>query len=290
MLPDVLENRNVIQDLANKAEAIKRRYQPKEEDFVGESGYHEREIRAELELVRNLKAKWLREETPESKHQKNVADVVEHIVVEQFSGEWLGNRAIGHYTAETDDLLRGIDVVAEFPEGEHTEYLGFAIDVTLAENPIGLDGKMARMWDEDIKRGKRSEVHYLETDNGFKGSQKVFRMVVGVSKEFARSLIRLQRTGTDKDALAAHPFQVNVLMQVRYQLKSYLEFAKITKNKALLVDIQKSLDLFDEVYEAKKDLIAKHQAKVEREPDYGRIVNFCDTELASARKFFSNES
>lgn len=282
---DVLQNEHVIEDLKNKAEAKKRRYQSKAEDFIGLPGYKESEIQEELERIKGYKKSWLDEETPELRHQKNIAEVVEHVVVDQFSGEWLANKATGHYTAEADDILRGVDVVAELEsEGEERKYLGFALDVTMAKDTSVIDQKLNRIWEKDIKPNKLAEVRYLETEH-YKGSVELFRVIVGVNKDFARELINLQRF-SKKDALATHPFQAHLIAQIKVQLESYYRYADITGNQRFKDQVAESLRVFYEIYDAKEALIEEKQKEIESEPDFIRIKNFCEQQLASAERFF----
>jgi hypothetical protein len=286
---DVLQNEHVIEDLKNKAEAKKRRYQSKAEDFIGLPGYKESEIQEELESIKNYKKNWLDEETPELRHQKNIAEVVEHVVVDQFSGEWLANKATGHYTAEADDVLRGVDVVAELnseDEGSERKYLGFALDVTMAKDTSVIDQKLSRIWEKDIKPNKPAKVKYLETDH-YKGSVELFRVIVGVNKDFARELINLQRFGK-KEALASHPFQAHLIVQIKFQLESYYKYAEITGNQRFKDQVTESLRVFYEIYDAKESLIEEKQKEIEAEPDFIRIKNFCEQQLASAERFFQN--
>jgi hypothetical protein len=282
---DVLENKNVIEELKNKAEAIKRRYQPKAEEFIGTPGYDENSIKSEIEKVKEYKKNWLDEETPELRHQKNLAEVVEHVVVDQFSGEWLANKAVGLYTAEEDDVLRGVDVVAEFTGEDEKHYLGFALDVTIAKDLSVLDSKLNRIWEKDIKSNKQAEVKYLETSDEHKESVKLFRVIVGINKDFARELISLQRFNK-KDELAKHPFQANLISQIKYQLESYHRYAEITGNKKLQDQVVESLKIFYEIYDAKEDLIKEKQVDIEKEADFIHITSFCDQQLKSAERYF----
>lgn len=282
---DVLENRNVIEVLKNKAEANKRRYQPKAEDFIGLEGYDENSIRAEIEKVKEFKKRWIDEETPELRHQKNLSEVIEHVVVDQFSGEWLANKAVGHYTAEEDDVLRGVDVVAELSGENENSYLGFALDVTIAKDLSVLDSKLNRIWEQDIKGNRQAEVKYLEKADESKGSVKLFRIIVGINKDFVRDLVSLQRFNK-KEELAKHPFHINLIAQIKYQLESYYRYAEIVGNNKLQEQVAESLKVFYEIYDAKEELIKEKQADIEKEADFSLIKSFCDQELKSAERYF----
>ena len=282
---DVLTNKAVLEQLNLRAETEKRLSQPRPEKFIGLPGYSEADIKRELESVERLKSKWEEEETPESKHQRNLASVVEHVVATQFSGEWLANKAKGHHTAEADDVLRGVDVVAEFAQGEERQYLGFAIDVTIAKDASVLEQKLERIWQKDIKTGDQAEVRYLATEN-YTGPMKLFRVVVGINKESARDLINLYRFDK-KEKLSNHAFQAHLIAQIKFQLESYLMYARTTKNKKLEDQVSESLRAFYEIYDAKEEMIKAGITKIESDPGFIRISEFCQTQLKSAERYFS---
>jgi hypothetical protein len=149
----ILSNKSVIENLHNKSESRRKKYAPNPEDFMNTPGYSNLQIEDDIQETEKLKQifKEQFEKNPESKERKDISDIFESIVVDHISGSWFDNKAIGHYTAEPDDIRRGVDAVVEIkPQDEeiqHSNYLGLGIDVTFSSDKADIKKKLDRIWE-----------------------------------------------------------------------------------------------------------------------------------------------
>ncbi len=277
-LSDILENYTVLNHLHEKMLHRKEIRQPNPEKFIGQPGYTESSIRSEMEEVKRLKEKWERENTPEMKKQKKISDILEGVIVDQFSGPWLSEKAVGYYTAEADDILRGVDVIAELNDEEDSHYLGFAIDVTMAKDPSVLDQKLAKNW-KDIETRKFPEVRYFEDDDENKKTLNPVRVLIAVNPDFARELIRLEYLNK-KDRLGDHKFQAHLIMQIKEQLEAYYRYAQANEDEELMEKLSESLQAFyNIIFKEKEGMLNERLEEVEQEKDFMRIREYCQNKL-----------
>ncbi|MDQ5883117.1 MAG: hypothetical protein QG654_28 [Patescibacteria group bacterium] len=278
-LSDILENRSIINPLHEKMEKRKSFYQPNPEDFIGQNGYTKESVESEIDRVEGYKKRWESDNTDELKKQKKISDILEGVIVDQFSGSWLSEKAEGHYTSEVDDVLRGVDVVAELKENEDSHYLGFAIDVTMAKDPSVLDQKLAKNW-KDIETGKFPEIKYFEDGDGNRQSLSPVRVLIAVNPNFARELIRLEYLNK-KELLAGHKFQSHLIFQIKEQLEAYYTYAKETDNDNLMDKLRESLRiLYIIISGEKEEHLAGMQNEVENEEDFKRIREYCNLKIS----------
>lgn len=282
-LSDILENKSIINPLHEKMTKRKSFYQPNPEDFIGQNGYTEESVTAELDRVNGYKERWDSENSEELQKQKKISDILEGIIVDQFSGSWLSKKAEGHYTSEVDDVLRGVDVIAELKEDEDSHYLGFAIDVTMAKDPSVLDQKLAKNW-RDVETGKFPEIKYFEDADGNKQSLSPVRVLIAVNPIFARELIRLEYLNK-KDLLAGHKFQSHLIFQIKEQLEAYYRYAQEIGNDRLMDKLHESLRILYLIISGEKEEhLASMEEEVQNEEDFGRIKEYCDQKIFDARK------
>ncbi len=281
-LSDILENNTVIRTLHEKMAHRREIQQPNPEKFIGEPGYNEADIRKELEKVETLKAKWAQDNTPELEKQKKISSILEGIIVDQLSGPWLSEKANGYYTAEVDDVLRGVDVITELQDEEGSQYLGFAIDVTMAKDPAVLDQKLAKNW-SDIETGKLPEIKYFEDDNENKKKLNPVRVLIAVNPVFARELIRLEYHNK-KDKLGDHPFQAHLILQIKEQLESYYRYVQSTGDDVLMEKISESLKAFyNIIFKEKEGMLIDRLDEVENEVDFRKIKEYCASKMPRAK-------
>lgn len=280
-LSDILENGAIMKSLHEKMAHRKELRQPDPNKFIGEPGYDEVSVRAELATVTSYKTKWQSENSPELAKQKEISDILEGIIVDQISGPWLSERAVGYYTAEADDVLRGVDVITELIDEEDSHYLGFAIDVTMAKDPRILESKLAKNW-KDIETGNFPEVKYFEDDDENKSRLKPVRVLIGVNPKFARELIRLEYFNK-KDKLGEHPFQAHLILQIKEQLEAYYRYAESKNNEQLKDKIAESLRAFYSIiFKEKEEFLNEHVNEVEVEEDFTRIREYCNLKAPGA--------
>lgn len=277
---DILENTGVMKSLKERFDKQKEIYAPNPEDF---SDVISPAI-IEDDLI-SVQQKKERAEHWAEDREKMAADIFEGIVVDQFSGSWLGNKAEGYYTSEADDVLRGVDVVAEIKpddeEGEHN-YLGFALDVTFSENPETLNKKLNNVWDYYVKPGKLADVRYFESDNFEKGSLQLPKVIVSANRNTVRELIRLYNhkdRQADREALEQHQFQYSLLSQIKIQLESYYQSAKLRGQEEYQEAIGEALRSFYEIYDIKEEEIETHADDVQNDEQFKFIAQYCANKL-----------
>lgn len=277
-----MEQDHVIDSLHEKFEKQKNHFQPKPEEFLGIEGFDDAEIKKEIELTKSLKEKWNNSNNAYEQKAKKLSDVFEGIIVDQFCGEWMANKAEAFYTAEPDDFIRKVDCVIEFKpsqENETKEYLGLGIDVTFSSDYSTLQNKLDNIWDKDVKRGKEVTVKYVDTED-FKGSLDVCRVVLAADKETVQELARMYKS-KDKTEINEHPFLVNIILQIKCQLEAYYNYAqKKSLSPDYLRHVTKTLSTFYGIYSAKEEFIVKHADDVVMTDVFKTIESYCDEKLA----------
>lgn len=279
-LSDILENNLIINSLHEKMEKRRSFYRPNPKDFIGIDGYQEQDILKEIQRVEEYKNRWDTENSDELKKQKRISDILEGVIVDQFSGAWLSEKAEGHYTSDVDDVLRGVDVVAELKEDESSHYLGFAIDVTMAKDLSVLDQKLSKNW-KDVETGKFQKVKYFEDADGNKMSLEPIKILIAVNPNFTRQLIRLEYLNK-KAKLAEHVFKLHLLYQIKEQLEAYYLYAQKTNNENLLNKLYESIRIFYKIIEGKLEQeMFDVREEVENEEDFKMIRRYCNEKIDS---------
>ncbi len=276
-----MEQERMINSLSARFETQKKLYQPNPEDFFEQKGFIKEDVEKEIALAKKLKEKWESQSTNFEKEQKKLADVLEGIIVDQFCGDWMANKAEAFFTAEPDDYLRKVDCVVEFKptQEDKPEYLGLGIDVTFSSDDEVIKKKLEDIWVKDIKKESRTELMYVDTDH-YKGSLLVSRVVLAANKEIVYELAKLYKN-KDTETLNNHPYLANVLSQMKYQLESYYHYAQNKKLSAsFLRSTVKTLTAFYAVYEEKEDFLATHEKETMEDPLFNQIKSFCDAKLA----------
>lgn len=282
-LSSILEKDSLINTMYERVLKRKKSYQPNPKNFVGFNGYTEESIKKEIDLVDSYKKRWQEESTPELEKQKMISTILESVIVDQFSGEWLSNKAEGHYTSEVDDVLRGVDVVAELKEDDDSHYLGFAIDVTMAKSPDVLYDKLDKNW-KGVETGKLPQIKYFEDANENKQVLSPVRILIAVNPEFTKELLRLEFLKSDnssrKEELARHKFQFHLLLQIKEQLEAYYQYAQNTGNDDLMDKLKESLRIFYSIISGEKESqIIDIKEEIEEEEDFKKIREYCQNKL-----------
>lgn len=276
-----IEQEALIDSLHRKFEQQKVHYQPKPEDFLEEPGFSKEEIQKEIGLSEALKKKWNQSNSAYEQKNKKLSEVFEGIIVDQFCGEWMANKAEAFYTADPDDLIRKVDCIIEFkPSNEQDlkEYLGLGIDVTFSSDYSVLQSKLDDIWNKDVKRGKEVSVKYVHTED-FKGSLGVCRVVLAANKETVYELAKLYKQ-KDKSEIDNHPFLANILSQIKYQLESYYTYAQKKSLPAeYLRHVTKTLSTFYGIYSEKQDFIETQEQNITQSDVFKTIQEYCDQKL-----------
>lgn len=277
-----MEQERMINSLSARFETQKKLYQPNPEDFFEQKGFDKEKIQEEIEKAKQLKEKWEEQSTDFEKEQKKLAGVLEGIIVDQFCGDWLANKAEAFFTAEPDDYLRKVDCVVEFKptQEERPEYLGLGIDVTFSSDEQNIKNKLEHIWSKDIKKESRTELMYVETDH-HKGSLLVSRVVLAAQKETVFELARLYKN-KDTEGLNNHPYLASLLFQIKTQLESYILYSR-SKNvsPSYIRSLEKTLGTFYAIVDEKEDFLTTYaQEHLQKDTSYAQIKSFCDEKLA----------
>ncbi|MEN9557882.1 MAG: hypothetical protein RL141_251 [Candidatus Parcubacteria bacterium] len=180
-------------------------------------------IKKDLAEVRRLEELFLAESTPETRNALKRATVLEAMIHEQVElNEWLGPDITTRHASRYDDVINGVDSIAELPQPSGPSYLALNMDVTSGPPTK----KLQRIRDE-INNGTLGSVKYFEsTDGAFQGSLSLVpRVVIGVDTRNIERLAELWVNGKQKE-LANDPIQIQILDEVYMQLKAFRAYAE----------------------------------------------------------------
>lgn len=215
--------------------------------------------------VRAMKEAFERNETPEDREAKQIADTLEAIVLEfGEQGYWFGGEdedVTTLKTAEYDDIKNGVDIIVEAyrkdGNGGGSE-LGLAIDVTYRKDLVA---KMERIRDE-VRSGKLSTVRYFYSPHRDERRQSsIPRVVAGISAEHAMELGRLWMAQKNKQ-LSEHPVQIVFLEEMEAQLSAFLVIAEREGRSHAKRAIADALATVRKTLDEKDDFIEEHQEEI----------------------------
>lgn len=202
--------------------------------------YGEQNVAADLEATARLKA------TFEHDNAKELADVLEAVIYEQIKeNEWLGQNTDTIRPSEYDDLVNGVDLVAEFNDSETSNHLALGIDVTFGSD--SMHKKFTRIRNE-IHEDKLAVVKYYES-HGFKGSlTQRPRVVIGVEIETVLALTKLWMD-RDTEKLRIHFVKKIILEEIVRQLRTFLVYARSINSKKAVRSYTIALNTVEKIIE-----------------------------------------
>jgi hypothetical protein len=234
------------------------------------------DVKSDKEHVEDLLEKFEQDNTPEDKEAARVAEILELIYTDSAErGRWMGDEAMIRNTSKYDDLVNGIDMVAEFYEKGKFSHLGLAIDVTFSKD---IANKLRRIRDE-ILNGELAKVkYYLSEDAGIRGElSNIPHVIAGTNLPTIKELSRLwfqkrqlsesidradqpesvQKAMQEKlkeaiEDLKKHDIQHKVLRQIEFQLEKLIEFAEKEKKLDVAEKLKASLEKVQQIIELKK--------------------------------------
>jgi hypothetical protein len=287
LLKDVIHNRFFMLKICQMVAKKKELYTPKVDDFA--DIYPPEFIKKEKAEVARLKAKWkeLEKEKPEWEQKENelikqASEVLEGVVVDQFSGKWTNEKAIGYYTPDEDDILRKVDIGLEIigEEGEPNKYLGFGLDVTFSEKPDVLKTKFDNSWLQ-IAEQKQGELKYFEGEE-VRGEIKLFRVVIVIPSSIAAEFLT-HYGNVDREKLENHPFHYVILAQIKNQLESYFMANREYGNDEDFHDqLTETVRAFYTIWNSKEgdfDANPKIWEYVENDESYKAVVAACEKRM-----------
>lgn len=216
-----LDHRNpgehpVIVEMQKKAERILANDAINPKDFI--DLYGEENVSRDLKRVESFKSKFEHDDGI-----KKVSDVLEGLVYQLGElGDWFGKNVETIRSSEYDDIINGIDLIAEFNTEDFTKHLALGVDVTFGTLSIG---KKFERIKKEIDSDKLALVKYFES-HGFKGALKhVPRVVIGLEKDTIISLAALWMRNQNAE-LGNHFAQDILMREILEQLTAFKKYAE----------------------------------------------------------------
>ncbi len=272
---NIVRQEKYLELLQKKAEP----YTPKELDFS--DIYSLEEIQKDMKLIQEIKERFKQNETPEGARFKRISDVFEGVVAEQAEqNAWFGETVTFYHTSEYDDLVNGVDGVAEFYEEdrENSQHTALSFDVVFSADAQRIFDKLERTR-KMIDNGELTEVKYFEDEEGNRKTIKAPRIVLGSRLSSAENLIDMWgKKSPDKNKrLAEHPMQIKLLLESYMQLRHFAEYAQEQdKNDIALEYAKLSNKIVEILNNEKKELMDKYFYEVSDDIVFETIKNYCD--------------
>ncbi len=160
--------------LVEAAETEMEQFRPRMQDFINEDvkGFRETDVHQDMFEINMREAEWATENSAEDKEANKIAMLAEHAFFKYFR-IWSKGKIQTVMPSRYDDVMRGIDMVLEFPEAEKEEgkYNALAIDVVLGTGD-GFIAKLMKIKSNIIEKGRKENgLKYFKPDgkNLFKG-------------------------------------------------------------------------------------------------------------------------
>ncbi len=250
-----LENQIIFPDLEkrfNGAENSLKEYKIDVDLFY--DLYGKEKVEEDKSKVGHIKEKFLRENTPSEIEAKKMAVIFEALFNKHGEqSDWLGGNASIIPTSEYDDIVNGVDAIAEFAEeGKNPYHLGLGIDVTYSSH---IKKKFEKI-KEKIDNGKLSEIKYFQSINmDFTGKlSQIPRVVIAITKETLKELVDLDEGRKNKE-LAVHFIQFQVLEEILMQLKLFKGYAEKVGQIKIVEKFEMTERIITEIYENKKETV-----------------------------------
>lgn len=260
-------------------------YTPKEDDFT--DLYPQAEINADLALVAERKKQFAENETERGVLFKRISDVFEGVVVEQAEQNgWFGESVTFYPTSSYDDIVNGVDGVAEFytfeedTEGNEQRsplQSAMSFDVVFSADAERITKKLERT-SKMIREGKLTEVKYFEDEHGNKKSIKAPRIVLGSRLSSAEKLIDLwgSKSADKNKQLAEHPMQIKLLLESYIQLRHFAEYAKEHKQMDIAYSYAELSNIIAEIIQSKNELYKQHYNEISDDIVFTTIREYCN--------------
>lgn len=213
--------------------------------------YEDDAINQDVAKVSHIKEKFLKFRTSEEVKAKKLAIIFESVFNKHAElSNWLGENVSLIPTSEYDDIVNGVDAIAEFAEEEkNLHHLGLGIDVTYSSY---LKKKLEKI-KEKIDNGKLSEIKYFQSsDMNFTGRlAQVPQVVISASREIIKKLVELTEGRKNKE-LSEHFIQFQVLEEIIEQLEIFKEYAMKVGKMDIVRKFEMTQKIISEIYEKKK--------------------------------------
>ena len=244
--------------------------------------YDQAAIAADKAYVSQMEAKFERDAQPDEREAKQMADVLEAIVLEfgeqgyWFGGEGEDQEVTTVKTARYDDIKNGTDIIVEYSQkGGGVSNLGLGVDITYRKDLLS---KMERI-SREVESGDLTTIRYFYSPKRkIRGEQKeVPRVIAGVSSAHAKELGRLWLERKNKQ-LSEHPVQIIFLEEIEAQLSAFLKIAEERKHAHAIRALEDSLAIIQKALKDKKGFIEKNREKIDdyrfSDPVYASIIDY----------------
>ncbi len=213
----------------------------KEEDF-GPGVLEDAETAQNIKMALRQKMKGDREQEKLAKY----STVLEAIIYMQIElNNWLGPETETKAPTEYDDFINKMDVIVEFKDSN----LILALDATICRDEK-LEYKFMNIMDK-ISEGKLSEIKYYPGEDTIGRRKNAPLAIVGADTRTIEELSELWLNKKNEE-LVAHPFVLQILEEIIFQLKAFTEYAELIKQKPVAQKYRQLLSKLEEVYQQKK--------------------------------------
>lgn len=246
------ERKEILDGAARKARNVTEHYEIRSHTFA--DLYSQDVVDADREEVERLERIFHEEATPEDKERKEIADILEALILEQGEmSEWFGPQACTIKTSRYDDVKNGVDSVVEFSEeGKRVSHAALAIDATYSKD---FDKKFKRI-KRRIKEGDLTRIKYFTSEySPFRGElSQVPMTVVGADVETIEELSHLWLENKKKE-LGTHWIQFQVLEELVGQCTLFAEYARSVGKDNIAASYEHIQHIAEEVYHTKQEEI-----------------------------------
>jgi len=208
--------------------------------------------------------------------QKKISDAFEvTIIAHGEESEWLGSNVFITRTTEYDDVLNGVDAVAEFNaphEGAEHPRLALAIDATTDQHYTTIEKKIKQNVEKILSlKGRTAEVEYFESQITEERGHLTHTVPIVLGLEYRHAkeiltdyanLIAFRELGRDahkddihaiRERFARHPAQRVFLKEATAQLELYQHILK-EKNDPVSVSYKEKIsDLQRIIHDIEKE-------------------------------------
>lgn len=217
--------------------------------------YGKEKVQEDILEVDAIKEKFLEEDTPSEKEAKKMAVIFESLFNKHGEqSNWLGENASIIPTSDYDDIVNGVDAIAEFSEeGKNPYHLGLGVDVTYSSH---IKKKFEKI-KKSIDKGKLSEIKYFHSTNmDFTGKlSQIPRVVISITRETLRELVNLNENKKNKE-LASHFVQFQMLDEILMQLEVFKEYAENVGQMKIAEKFEITKRIISEICENKKESVS----------------------------------
>lgn len=220
------EDREVMEKAAERAEKVLADEAIDIEDFVDLYGADA--VSADREYVADYEARFRRNDLASGNSAEGAAKVVEAVIGDGIGlHDWMGGTANFIVPARFDDIKNGIDGLVEFSEDGRSSHLGLAIDATFSGDVAKKLGGI----EHKIQGGHSMGMKYFQSEAmGFRGELKgIPQVVAAFDRRTVQSLADLW-IHKDKDGLAKHPAQFQLLEELIAQCQKFEKFASANQS------------------------------------------------------------